>query len=1036
MSEPASDISAAVTKLFGALEVADRKTASAELSASCVSVSDLKAAVALLGAALADDKNKVACEGALVALAEIAVLGRHVEPLLLPVLAKVLDLCADKNPAVAAAAVAASKAIVLDSNPAAVRLFIPVLLAADNLQAKWQGRVAALDLITALASNPKVMPHVALCLPDIVPATSPSLNESREQVKIAANKAMNAAFMCVGNRDIEKVIPDLISCIARPNEVPDCIHKLGATTFVQQVESPTLAILSPLLTRGLAERQTAIKRKSAVIIDNMSKLVDNPMDAAVFLPRLLPGLRKVADEVADPECRHVARKAVETLVAVGADTEAAEAALALKVDPKMTLSFLVEIMKVKNVTYPEDSTVVLEHIAALGSFLITGKNFIPDSWDSICIPYMTKFCDKEAATNVACAFLDRCYMDVQAKTKQFVEEDDGVDLCDCEFSLAYGGKILLNNTRMRLKRGRRYGLCGHNGCGKSTLMRAIDNGQVDGFPSKEELRTVFVEHDIDGSNSELCSIDFVHQDKMLTDIKHLTREEVTESLRSVGFTDELLNKHVSSLSGGWKMKLALARSMLMEPDIMLLDEPTNHLDVTNVAWLEHYLNTLVDVTCMIVSHDSGFLDNVCTNILHYEVRKLRSYKGNLSKFVEKVPSAKAYYTLEDSFQKFKFPEPGFLEGIKTKDRAILKMSGAGYKYPNTDRFVVQNVKLACTLSSRVACLGANGAGKSTLIKMLTGEVEPQEGEVWKHPNLRVAYVAQHAFHHLEQHLDKSPNQYIQWRYAIGEDREALEKDTRVISEEEQKLMQAKILHDGVKKVIEKILGRRKLKKSYEYEIQWVGMGQDQNSWFPRDELEIMGFSKLVNDVDAKEAARAGMISRPLTAANIQKHLEDVGLEAEFATHSHVRGLSGGQKVKVVIAAAMWNNPHMLVLDEPTNYLDRESLGALAGAIKDFGGGVIMITHHTEFSSALCPESWVVEGGKVACKGDVSWLRETAEKAKLEFKVEAEVLDQYGNIIKVKGPKKKLSNKEKKAYVKMKQARRDRGEEVSDSEEEV
>jgi elongation factor 3 len=96
----------------------------------------------------------------------------------------------------------------------------------------------------------------------------------------------------------------------------------------------------------------------------------------------------------------------------------------------------------------------------------------------------------------------------------------------------------------------------------------------------------------------------------------------------------------------------------------------------------------------------------------------------------------------------------------------------------------------------------------------------------------------------------------------------------------------------------------------------------------------------------------------------------------------------------------------------------------------------MITHHTEFSSALCPESWVVEGGKVACKGDVSWLRETAEKAKLEFKVEAEVLDQYGNIIKVKGPKKKLSNKEKKAYVKMKQARRDRGEEVSDSEEEV
>lgn len=102
-----------------------------------------------------------------------------------------------------------------------------------------------------------------------------------------------------------------------------------------------------------------------------------------------------------------------------------------------------------------------------------------------------------------------------------------------------------------------------------------------------------------------------------------------------------------------------------------------------------------------------------------------------------------------------------------------------YRYPNTERTIFEGATAYCTLSSRVACLGPNGAGKSTLIKVLTGETEPTAGTVWKHPNLRIAYVAQHAFHHLEKHLDKTPNEYIQWRFAPGEDREAQEKETRV-----------------------------------------------------------------------------------------------------------------------------------------------------------------------------------------------------------------------------------------------------------------
>ena len=184
---------------------------------------------------------------------------------------------------------------------------------------------------------------------------------------------------------------------------------------------------------------------------------------------------------------------------------------------------------------------------------------------------------------------------------------------------------------------------------------------------------------------------------------------------------------------------------------------------------------------MVVSHDSGFLDKVCTGIIHYESNfKLKKYRGNLSKFVEQRPEAKAYYTLAAATTKFSLPDPGFLEGVNSKDRAILKMRNVNFQYPTAEKRILEDVSVQVSLNSRVAVVGPNGAGKSTMIKLLTGELEAEGGFVWKHPNLRVAYVAQHAFHHIESHLDKTPNQYIQWRYATGEDREGLDKVYRKV----------------------------------------------------------------------------------------------------------------------------------------------------------------------------------------------------------------------------------------------------------------
>ena len=149
-----------------------------------------------------------------------------------------------------------------------------------------------------------------------------------------------------------------------------------------------------------------------------------------------------------------------------------------------------------------------------------------------------------------------------------------------------------------------------------------------------------------------------------------TKEQVIDMMRSCTFTDTLIFGPVGSLSGGWRMRLALSRAMLKEPELLLLDEPTNHVDVHGVAWLTKYVQELSgkSISSMIVSHDTVFLDNVAQDCVHYEKnRKLKVYKGNLSEFVKLVPEAAAYYKLESDNIAF-FPDPGMLEGVTSRPR--------------------------------------------------------------------------------------------------------------------------------------------------------------------------------------------------------------------------------------------------------------------------------------------------------------------------------------------------------------------------------
>merc|ERR1719240_203314 len=195
-----------------------------------------------------------------------------------------------------------------------------------------------------------------------------------------------------------------------------------------------------------------------------------------------------------------------------------------------------------------------------------------------------------------------------------------------------------------------------------------------------------------------------------------------------------------------------------------------------------------------------------------------------------------------------------------------------------------------------------------------------------------------------------------------------------------------------------------------------------------------GFAKLLKHCDERIAAKATQLVRPLTQKFVENHLNDVGLEAEFATHTRIGALSGGQKVKVVLAAAMWNTPHIVILDEPTNYLDRDSLGAMAEAINEYDGGVVIISHNAQFVDQVCPEVWHLENHTLNLKGSYDWLESAnKEAAKLE-KAADTYIDGLGNEVEVQKAKKKASKAELKKIKKMIADKRKQGEECYTDEE--
>ena len=956
-----------------------------------------------------------------------------VAPYLLSVLKDVISMVSDMKGGVNKAAESAAKAIVRAMDPNVIKAVLPVISERIAVRdTKWQEKRLAINLLDVLVETAPV--QLPLLLSTFYQPLVDAMWDTKREVQKVAKTTMENVCALIDNPDIGPKIPLLIDSMANPTSIPNTVHQLSSVVFVRSVTSSVLALMTPILERGLrGEEPTEIRRKCALIADNMCRVVTDPRDVALFVPKLHEAVLRSSDTLADKDACEVCSKSLERLETVGNAKDGQFPPVVRAGDLDVVLRILKEVLVSKEI----DSTFepVLVYIAGLAAQLVDEKNAEVVDWNKAVVSYLApSIMSEQEAREVAESLRKRASSSFMEESDDEEEDEEGEDLCRIDrFTLAYPTRLLLKDSPFHAKRGRRYILLGGNGTGKSTLVRKMAEGTVDNFPPPEEMKCVLVAvESVNAADPELLVVDFVAQDS-----PNASKEEIISELKKVDFTDHYINGVVGSLSGGWKMKLALASAMLQKADILLLDEPTNHLDKYNVDWLSNFLLNQKSVSSLIISHDAEFMQRVGQGIFHYENLKLVKYNMSLYEFAKLNPKTMSYLKLEDSLEAWKFPAPTLLDGIKHANTPFIKVRNMSFQYPGTPAPQLRDIRFQCSRTSRIAIVGRNGAGKSTLVKVLIGDLEPTpESEVTKHENSIISYMSQQAFELLGHHGDKTPFEYLEWRFSSGEDKEAAiragMKETQNYVENHNKIFSWD--KDQTKRKVVAITGRTKNKRTFLYDCETLighNVGQKDEKWIPQQSTtdniqlpreQLIGSHKEMKEAYDLKLIREGPNFRPITRPALLAHCKDVGMDSELTLHSHISGMSGGQKVRMLLAAATWLRPHLIVLDEPSNFLDRDSLGALVKALREFEGGVVVISHSQEFLESISTEerkaeTWLVDNGRMTPSG-TNW---ESKGEKIDTSAEGDVIltDAMGNVEK----KKKMVKPDRKAEMKMKKAKK-------------
>lgn len=502
--------------------------------------------------------------------------------------------------------------------------------------------------------------------------------------------------------------------------------------------------------------------------------------------------------------------------------------------------------------------------------------------------------------------------------------------CD-NFSIAVGHSKLLDHASLHAVFGRRYGLIGKNGSGKTTLLRHIADYELEGIP--QGLQILHVEQEVVGDDTSVLdsvlSSDrertrlLAQEQELLSDsspaasakLKELYERmaeidvdgalsRASEILNGLQFSLEMQQLPTKRLSGGWRMRVALARALFVCPDVLMLDEPTNHLDLHALLWLEAYLSQWKK-TLVVVSHARDFLNAVVTDIVHLHSKQLFTYKGNYDMFDavrrERLLSQQRAHDAQDKHRKhiqsyidrfrYKAKTARMAQSrIKLLEKmeiipAVLEDPSFVFKFPQPDQIsppILQAVDISfsygpdrppffhdlnfgMTMDSRIALVGPNGAGKSTLLNVLLGDLEPTTGLVMRSARVRIARFTQHSLDTL----------------------------------------------DAQSSAVENLL-----------------------TMFPGSDPQ-----------------------------QVRAHLGSLGISGDTSLQP-VYTLSGGQKSRVAFAVITWQKPHVMLLDEPTNHLDIDTVEALIQALNEWEGGLLVVSHDQHFINSVCDEIWLVKGDAV------------------------------------------------------------------------